>query len=277
MGLIDFILNLAGLLLWLNWCSVPLDPLAQPSAKTLLGTLRRAGPGGWGRWKFLVALAALLLIRPLFYWQIGSALNWTPNLSLAAIVLPFRSEFLGRMFLFSLFSFGLTLAVFYLWLLFLALINRRVADADPFQKLVHAHLGRVGRWPWPMQLPLPLVAAGVIWLALHPLLVHWEIAPATKSLVQLLEQALLMGIGAYLPLKYLIASFLFAHLLTSYVYLGNHPVWNFANVTAHHLLAPLRWAPLHLSKLDFTPLLGIVLVFLAAEFALHWLPRLYPL
>ena len=275
MGLIDFILNLAGLLLWLNWCSVPLDPLAQPSAKTLLGTLRRAGPGGWGRWKFMAALAALLLIRPLFYWQIGSALNWMPHLNLTAVGPPFQSEFLRRMFLFSLFSFGLTLAVFYSWLLFLALINRRIAAADPFQKLVHAHLGKVGRWPWPMQLPLPFVAAGMIWLALHPLLVHWEIVPATKSTVQLLKQALLMGIGAYLPLKYLIAGFLFAHLLASYVYLGNHPFWNFVNVTARHLLAPLRWAPLRLGKVDFTPLVGIVLVFLAAEFALYWLPKIY--
>jgi len=277
MGLINLILNLAGLLLWLNWCSVPFDPLAQPSAKTLLGTLRRAGPRGWGRWRFLAALAALLLIRPLFYWQIGSALNWTPDLNLAAIVLPFRSELPGRMFLFSLFSFAVTLAIFYLWLLFLALINRRVADGDPFQKLVQAHLGRAGRWPRAVLWPLPLVAAGAIWLVLHPLLAHWDIAPATRSWPQLLVQALLMGTGAYLPLKYLIAGFLFAHLLTSYVYLGNHPVWNYVNVTARHLLAPLRWMPLRLGKLDFTPLAGIVLVFLAAEFVLHWLPKLYPL
>jgi uncharacterized protein YggT (Ycf19 family) len=277
MGLIDFILNLAGLLLWLNWCSVRLDPLAQPSAKTLLGTLRRAGPGGWGRWKFLVSLTALLLIRALFYWQIGSALNWTPNLDLAAIVLPFRSEFQGRMFLFSLFSFGLTLAVFYVWLLFLATVNRRIANADPFQKLVQAHLGRAGHWPWPMQLSLPFVAAGMIWLALHPLLVHWQIDTAAHSTVQLLKQALLLGVSLYLSLRYLIAGFLFAHLLTSYVYLGSHPVWSFVNGTARHLLTPLRWAPLRLGKVDFTPLVGIVLVFLAAEFALHWLPRLYPL
>jgi uncharacterized protein YggT (Ycf19 family) len=277
MGLINLILNLAGLLLWLNWRSLPLDPLAQPQAKTLLGTLRRAEPGRRSRWKFLAALAALLAVRPLVYWQLGSALNWTPTLNLAAIVLPFRSEFLDRMLLFSLFNFGLTLAVFYLWLLFLAMINRHVTDTDPFQKLVQAYLGRAGRWPWPVQLALPLAAAGVLWVALHPLLVHWEIAPATKSFGQLLVQALLMGIGAYLPLKHLIAGFLLAHLLTSYVYLGKHPVWNFANVTARHLLAPLRWMPLRLGKLDFTPLAGIILIFLAAEFALHWLPRLYPL
>ena len=277
MGIIDFILNLAGLLLWLNWCSVPFDPLAQPSAKTLLGTLRRAGPGGWGRWRFLAALAALLLIRALFYWQVGSALDWTPDLNLAAIVLPFRSEFLGRMFLFSLCSFGLTLAIFYLWLLFLALINRRVSDTDPFQKLVRAHVGRVERWHWLAQSLLPLVMAGAVWLAAHPLLVRLGIIPAGHSTPQLIRQAALIGMAAYLPLKYLVAAFLFTHLLTSYVYLGNHPVWNFVNVTARNLLAPLRWAPLRLGKVDFAALAGIALVFLAAEFALHWLPKLYAL
>jgi uncharacterized protein YggT (Ycf19 family) len=277
MGLIDFILNLASLLLWLNWCSVRFDPLAQPAAKTLLGTLRRAGPSGLGRWKFLTALAALLIIRPVFYWQIGSALNWTPTLNLAAIVLPFRSEFPGRMFLFSFFSFGIVLAVFYLWLLFLTLVNRRVADADPFQKLVRAHLGRVGRWHWLAQLLLPLAMAGAVWLASHPLLVRWGIIPASHSTTQLIKQATLIGLGAYLPLKYLVAVFLFARLLTSYVYLGNHPVWNFVNVTARNLLAPLRWAPLRLGKVDFAALAGIALVFLAAEFALHWLPKLYTL
>ncbi len=44
MALIDFILNLAGLLLWLNWRSVRLDPLGKRTPATLIGTLRRAEP-----------------------------------------------------------------------------------------------------------------------------------------------------------------------------------------------------------------------------------------
>ena len=42
MGLIDFILNLAGLLLWLNWRAAKADPLGKPAPATLIGTLRRA-------------------------------------------------------------------------------------------------------------------------------------------------------------------------------------------------------------------------------------------
>ena len=277
MGLIDSILNLAGLLLWLNLWSVRFDSLVQPTAKTLAGTLRRADSSGSNRWKSLAGLAALLILRPVFYREIGDALSWTPTLNLAAVALPFRSEFLGQMFLFSLFSFGITLAVYYLWLVFLALVNRRVADADPFQQLVHAQLGRIVRWPWLLQWLLPLLLAGASWLVFHPLLVRWEIIPGSRSTSQLVRQSALIGLGAYLPLKYLIGVFLFTHLLASYVYLGNHPVWNFVNVTARNLLAPLRWVPLRLGKVDFAALAGIVLVFLAAEFVLHWLPKLYAL
>src|SRR5262245_23788161 len=114
MGLIDFILNLAALLLWLTWRSVPFDPLVKSSPASLAGTLRRAAPRRWQRWHFLPALAALLFFRALLYWQIGPAVNWTPNLRLGAIALSFRCDFFDRMLLFSLFSFAATLAVFYL-------------------------------------------------------------------------------------------------------------------------------------------------------------------
>ena len=76
MALIDFILNLAGLLLWLNWRSVRFDPLGKRTPATLIGTLRRAEPRRWRRWHLLAALGGLLLLRAVFYWQIGAAANW---------------------------------------------------------------------------------------------------------------------------------------------------------------------------------------------------------
>ena len=39
MGLIDFILNLAGVLLWLGWRSIRFDPLGRSTPATLVGTL----------------------------------------------------------------------------------------------------------------------------------------------------------------------------------------------------------------------------------------------
>ena len=53
MGIIDFILNLAGLLLWLNWRSNRFDPLVKRMPATLMGTLRPAAPKRLRRWHLL--------------------------------------------------------------------------------------------------------------------------------------------------------------------------------------------------------------------------------
>jgi len=277
MGLIDFILNLAGILLWLNWLSLRLDPLMRTTPVTLAGTLRRAEPHRLKRWHFLAALGALLLLRALLYWQIGSAADWTPNLPLGDldIVIPFRSDNGWRMLLFSGLSFAVTLAVLYLWLLLLSLVNRRAAETDPMQKLVRLPLGRIDRWPWPVKSLLPLLVGVLAWYLLSLLLARLTIIPPALSRAHRLEQGLVIGLGSYLSWKYLIGGLLALHLVTSYIYLGNQPFWNFVALTGRNLLRPLRWLPLRLGKVDFAPLVGIALVFLAAELAERGLTALY--
>jgi uncharacterized protein YggT (Ycf19 family) len=63
-------------------------------------------------------------------------------------------------------------------------------------------------------------------------------------------------------LKSILPLFLFLHLLVSYVYLGSSPVWDFISLTARNLLAPLKWLPLRTRRVDFAPLVGIVLILL---------------
>ncbi|MEI9963054.1 MAG: hypothetical protein WDM76_18655 [Limisphaerales bacterium] len=89
MGFIDFILNLAGLLLWVNWRSLPFDPFTKRTPATLVGTLRRAAPSRFRRWHLLLAIGALLLLRAVFYWQVGSAAHWTGRLDLGVTTLFF--------------------------------------------------------------------------------------------------------------------------------------------------------------------------------------------
>ncbi len=279
MALIDFILNIACLLLWLNWVSIRFDPLARTSAASLVGTLKKTDESGSRQWKYLGSLLALLLVRALAYWQMGTAVNWTPALDLGVVDLPFRSDYPARMFLFSLLSFGSALAVFYLWMLLLSVVNRRVPDTDPLQKLVRLHCKWVERWPQWMKAILPLVLGGLFWLALHPLLARLTIVPENKSATQLFEQAAVIGLGTYLAVKYLIVGILLLHLLHSYVFLGHHAAWNFVDATARNLLAPLRWLPLRIGKVDFLPLAGIALVFFAAELIANppaWPPELRP-
>ena len=275
MGLLDFLLNLAGLLLWLNWRAIRFDPLTRTSAASLVGTLKRAEPRRFLGWSFPVGLAGLLLGRALVYWEIGAGVNWTPQLDLVFVALPFRSDWFRSALLYSLLSFGRTLLVFYFWLLALALINRGSAEPDLFQRMLRLYLGRLARWPWPVQALLPLLAVAGAWMALHPLLVRCAVARPASSLLHLLEQGLLLGVGLYFSLKYLLPAFLLIYFVASYVYLGNNPFWDFVTITSGNLLAPLRRLPLRVAKLDLAPLVGAALiVFLLHAVPGHLLPQL---
>jgi len=281
MGLIDFLLNLGdlllnlgGLLLWLNWRSLAFDPFAKTTPTTLAGTVRRADASRPKGWRFLASLAALVFCRTWLYWQLGAALNWTPQLRLGAIVLAFRSDLFARMLIFSALSFALVLAMFYLCLLLFSLLNGRTAEADPLLKLVRLHLGLVDRWPWPVKLLLPLVSAVPLWFILSWPLARLNIIDPAPPGVRV-EQAVVLGLGAYLAWKFPLGILLALYVLVTYVYLGKHNCWDFINQTARNLLAPLRRLPLHLGKFDFAPLLVLVTVFVAAQYAERGLTLLY--
>jgi hypothetical protein len=275
MTIIDFILNLVGLLLWLSWRSMSLDPLVKTSAASLTGALRRAEPRSRRRWHFLAGLAGLLVIRAWFYWEVGSTVNWVPHLRFGAISVFFRSDIPGRVMLFSILSFAITLAIFYLWLLFISLVNGRKAESEPMQRMIQLHLGWVDRWPWPIKLALPLVVAGAAWMALDPLLSELRLIQPPLSGTHRVEEAAVIGLGAYLNLRFLIGGLLILWLLTTYVYLGNNAFWSFVSLTGRNALSPLRWAPLRIGKVDLRPVAEIFLVFLAAEFAQRGLTALY--
>ena len=268
MSLIDFILNVAGLLLWLNWRSVFADPFATATPSTLSGTLRRAQPRQVKRWHFPAALAVLLLVRAVFYQQVGPAVNWTPKLDLYFVVLTFHGTAFLPALAFSLLSFLRAFLVLYFWLLILAAINRNASGSDPFQKMISLQLGRLARWPWQAQITAPIFAAALLWAVFHPVLVHLGVAGRTQSDLHLAGQSLLVGAGMLFSLKELLPAFLVVHLVASYVYLGRSPVWDFAGLTSRNLLAPLNRLPLRLGRLDFTPAAGIALILLL----LHTLP-----
>jgi uncharacterized protein YggT (Ycf19 family) len=273
MGLIDFILNLAGLLLWLNWRSVRFDPLGKRTPATLIGTLRRAEPRRLRRWHLLAALGGLLLLRALFYWQIGSAARWTGILNLSVITLSFRSDYFVRMLLFSIFSFGLTLGVFYLWLLLLSILAG--PEPLPFHRLVRMPLGGIDRWARGVKFLLPLIVTATFWWLASWLLAWLQVIPEPVSPAHRIEESLVIGLSSYLAWKYLAGALLVLHLLNSYIYFGKHPFWGYVNAGAQTLLSPLRALPLRVGKADFAPVVGIVLVFLAAELAGRGLVLLY--
>jgi uncharacterized protein YggT (Ycf19 family) len=273
-SLIDFILNLVTLWLWLSWRSFGADPLNKTTPATLAGTLRRAEPTRLRGWHFLAALAALLFLRALLYWQIGPAVNWTPSVRLVSIALSFRSDFLDRMLLFSALSFIIALAVFYLYMLLLSLAAGQSAETNPVQRFLGVQLGIVSRWPSALKFLLPLLIGAACWLLLNPLLATLNIVPSATP-TQRAEQALLIGLGAYLAWKHLIVVILLLALLSSYVYLGNHWFWGFISTASHNLLTPFKWLPLRFGKVDLSPLAGVIAVLLLAYFGERGLIRLF--
>ncbi len=269
-SIVDFILNVAGLLLWLNLRSIRFDPFTRAVPATLAGTLRRAEPARMRRWHFLAALGGLLLVRALFYWQVGPALDLVPSLDLVLVALAFRGDAFGPVLLFSVLSFARALMVFYFWLIFLGVVNRR-RENDPFQKAIELQLGRIARRPWFVQLLLPIFAVATLWIVLHPVLVQAGVMNRTHSNLHLAEQGLLIGAMVYCSLKFLLPALFLAQVIASYVYLGNHPLWDFIGATSRNVLAPLNRLPLRSGKMDFAPLLGILLVLLVLHFLPEWI------
>ena len=258
MGIVDFILNLAGLLLWLNWRSIRFDPLARRRPATLMGTLRPAAPKRLRRWHLLVFLAALLLLRAVVYRWLAPF--WVGHLDFAVTNLSFRNDDFSRMLVFSFFSFGVTLGIFYLCLLPLSLL----AGPEPFHSLVKIPLGRVDEWPRWARAILPFFATALFWWLASWVFGWLQVSPKAVLPAERFEQSLIIGLGSYLLWKFPLGAILILHLLNSYVYFGKHPFWKYIHATAQSLLSPLQKIPLRIGKVDFAPVLGLAVIFLAA-------------
>jgi uncharacterized protein YggT (Ycf19 family) len=267
MGIIDLILNLAGLLLWLNWRAEKADPVGKRKPATLVGTLRRPDSKSTA-WQLPSLIAGLLLLRALFYWQIGATTSWSGKLNLEVIVLSFPVPLgsfasLGRTVLFSVSSFALTLGVFYLCLLLLSILN----GPEPFRTFVRQQLGAVDRWNRSAKVVLPFVAASLLWWLASWLFAWLQIVPPPVSAWRRADESLLIGLGSYLTWKYVATALLVLHGLNSYIYFGRHPFWNFVNAEAQTLLSPLKKIPLRAGKIDLAPIVGIALVLATAWLA----------
>ncbi len=278
MGIVDFILNMAGLLLWFGWKSSRSQLVVPDAGVSLLATLKRADMREQ-RGHLLPVLLGMLLVRGLVYWQIGSAVGWTATLTLSPLAVNFPSRYPGHMFLFSFLGFGLTLLHATLWLAVLSLLHPpKVENAQ--NRFVRMQLGWLDRLPGLVRILLPGVFALIAWMALAPLLTAVGLNPAANNAGHLAQQATVIAAGLYVPLKFLLALLLLAHLVTTYVYLGSGTLWTYVQTTTAALLRPLRWIPLRVGSIDLTPVLGIALVFVLAELAdrgLLWVYRHLPL
>lgn len=274
MNVLDFVLNCAALLLWLNWWSRGFSA-PRASGIALLGTLRRAEPPKRDRWRSPAVLVAVLLVRALLYWQIGSATHWTPRLALTAINVPFRSDSLGRMLLFSFFSFVVFGGAFYLCALLVSALNHKLPPGDQWQAFFRALLGPIDKLPRWLKFVLPFLIGMLFWLVTGPLFSAAGVQVPVKTFVHRAQEAVLLGMSGWLVWKYAIAAVLALHVVTSYVYFGASPIWKFISETARNLLRPLRAIPLQMGRVDFAPLVALTVVFTVAEVLGRALPTIY--
>jgi len=274
MNRVDLLLNLAGLLLWIEWRAVRFGaPVA--AAGSISGVLKHAVTRRTRRWLYLGALLALLAIRCGFYWRVGSQLDWVPFLDLGAIHLPFNSVSLERMALYSALSFGIVLAVFHLWLLLLSMVNQSAPDSDPWQRMVRQNLGWIESWPIALKLAVPILLVGSLWWVASPSLVDQGMTAAPSSAAHLAQQSVLVGLGTLLAWKYLVTGVLFLGVLNTYLYLGTWSVWAYVQTTSRNLLRPLQLLPLRIGRIDFIPVLGLALAWLLFTYAEIGLNRLF--
>lgn len=296
MALLDLILNLAGLLLWFGWRQSRVRVAAPLTGVSLLSTLKRADNGP-RRNHLPSVLLVLLVVRAGVYWQVGSAVEWVATLPAGLFTLPFQSRFPGHMALYSFASFGMALAVAFLWLIGLSVLHPRPADNAP-NRFVRTQLGFLDRWPASLRLALPFVVMGAAWAVAVPLLIWLRLLPEPQGGLHWAEQSALQGLAFYLQLRWLVAGVLLLHLVNTYVYLGAAAFWTYVQDTATTVLWPLRavlQAPLRLSwkltrakwvhalgwavslqwgKFDLTPVAGIVLVLGLGEWAVRALVAL---
>ncbi len=251
MALLDLILNLSALLLWLNWSYLTLSR-REPAAPgiSLAGTLKTTVAPHIPRWPYLAGLLALLLVRALVYFTIGSNLRTNMTLSLGLVSIAFNPRLVMRMFLFSGLSFAVFTGVFYYGLLLFSVINRQVTQPDTCLRLVRLHLGRVHRWPVWLQILIPGLATALFWMLLAPLLEWLGLFPVHASGFAYWLRALLIGVYAYLSWIPPLVILLVLYGLSSYVYFGDSAFWNFVQVSGGNLVGRLR---LHSRRIDWAP------------------------
>jgi len=258
MGLLDFILNLVGLLLWFNWRAARFDPLTISTPATLAGTLRRAEKSKLRSWHLPFGILLLLLIRIPLYHEFGSALKWSGKVNLAVISIPFPSNTPSylSMTLFSFYSFGVALGVFLLWVLLLSLLKSGAPESDSLRQLLRLHLGPLDSWPVYIKLLLPFFAVAILWYGASWPLTHYGILPPPHTAGQRVELASIVGVGSYLAWRNLVLAILILYFLHSYVYFGKNPFWQHLDLVAQRLLVPFRWFPSRLGRFDLSPLLA---------------------
>ena len=261
MTFFNLLLDLVALILGLSVLGVGSSSPAH-RAGTLLGNLKLAESRRTNTVKPLFFLLGLLMLRPLFYAPLTEVLGTVPEWSPTPASVPFRADFFSRLLMFSFISFLWTTIQFVAWMQVLCSLARGCREPGAWNRFFQETLGPLARLPLPIAILLPTWAAGSLWFLAHWPLKWAGILPAVPTEL-LAKQSAVVAVGLWISIRWLLSALLILRLINTYVYLGNHPFWDFIHQVGGVLLQPFRWIPLRFGKLDLAPL-GLTALILAA-------------
>lgn len=270
MKTVDWLLNFASILIWIRWLAFFKTPT---HVHLTLATIVKPADNRVKRSYFPLFVILLILVgRAIFYYYTAPMTKWNPTLDLIAITIPFKSEFLFRILLYSFLSFLLFLIVFYFWLFFLSALNYK-EEHDQIHRNIIYHLGLFGHTPALIKLIIPFIACAFLWVIFGSVFSAIGILEKPPSLGKFILQSGLLSLCLLFSLKYLIIVICALYLVYFYIYLGPHPIWTYIGMTGKRLLKPVKW--IRIGEIDFSPLvmsLAIVWLSLLGE---RWFPTFY--
>lgn len=272
---LDWMVDLAGLFLWLGWRGFGAVPVSARPALTLASNLRPAGRrDSHSRWA-LPGLLLLLFCRAWIHHEFPSrfaeAAVWSPG----AVAVTFRSDLFGRMLVFSVLSWLLLTLQVYLAMAVFAGLRRKAAEADPITRSLRAELGWLARWPGFLGALPVLSVIGILWAAGAGSLAELGLIPPLRSEGHRYQQALVVALGLLPSLKWSLTAACLMRFLLDHVYLGSSAFWDFAQVVGGRLCSWLSWMPLRIGAIDFRPLFAAGAFWAAAYFLEGAVPRLF--
>jgi len=265
MELIHLFLNTLCLLLWFDWRTARISEAIPARPATLGGALNRTGGGSSKRNSSLLLLAAILLLRPVLYNALTHGATWTPLTELYVISLPWRSDDVWRMLLFSWVSFGQWMLVAYAWMAALVRVNHMRGEDDPTHRLLHTQLGRLNRLPLAVRLALPALVVCLFWMTFAGLFAKLGMIPVPKSFFHVLGQSMVLGVWHLLIYRWLLVGLLAVHLAQLLVFAGEHPWLRYPRLAARSFSSRFNFMRLVLGRFDATDLALIAAITVGSE------------
>ncbi|MDB6052694.1 MAG: hypothetical protein JWN25_217 [Verrucomicrobiales bacterium] len=265
MWLFDFILDWVALLLWLRATSFKTSPVERPRTISPLASIKPADhltPCLWAG----AAMLAVIVGRAVIYWKIGTAVDWMPTINFPSIAIPLRSNSFGRMLTLSCLTFGVTLYLFYTYLLLLISLTPGLETSSRIITFLRKKSGVMRYFPKTALCVFPFACGFLFWTFSRWIWVGFGLLPES-SWGSILKEACVLGLNAFLPLQYLLYGLLGFAFMNSTIFFGTSQIVQILSAASKALLAPFRRIPLTLGKWDLVPILLIILIGLGQYFA----------